>query len=653
MQTMSHLQALHAALQRRHTNPLPCQLEPAPDPLPCQLGPAPERPRARRGKLGDFKQSLSTTGLYLLRRVADGRMQATDAQDTCAHIVNDYGDRGDVVAAIAASGTHGAHPQNCYRDIMRFVHQIGDTLDPVDVEITLRNPDGLGNITRMHPVLYPHDILSNMHKRLSQTQFATLIGADGISTFWDRHKNSPWVQNHPGFPRSVQTDIAVPIYIHADAGQHTNLDKILVISWGSSVTSASTLLGLFLFTVLPCALMIAGTTDEQLYQVLVWCLWVLLRGEHPATDHTNTPWLHGTTRWAMRGMRLAGRYCALFSEDRGDWEWQIATFRWRGYRHNFICHRCWASKVLPSLLFTDWAATALWQTTSLSHEGYMESTPAVERTVLCTAPGWRLERTLSDKMHCINLGLLLHLIANVLWFLTWSRAYLCLDPVDAGLPADASWDQVLHELEVRFHRWGKAHNVRCQVPRFTLNAINRDSQTTFPHYKCKASKSDKIVAWLADVTCEYAERCSPGARPEALRVATCTWGMAEVLNIMRCSGRYHAQSETDELLHAGTTFLFVYSHLACISATFKDGHRSNCWNVVPKFHQFHELLLDVCRRDAAHENPRFYHCFGPEDMVGRMIRIAASAHHLTMAKSVLRKYCLLLQMLWGDLRIAS
>ena len=491
MQTMSHLQALHAALQRRRTNPLPCQLEPAPDPLPCQLGPAPERPRARRGKLGGFKKSLNTTGLYLLRRVADGRMQATDAQDTCAHIVNDYGVCGDVVAAIAASGTYGAHPQNCYRDIMRFVHQIGDTLDPVDVEITLRNPDGLGNITRMHPVLYPHDVLSNMHNRLSQTQFATLIGADGISTFWDRHKNSPWVQNHPGFPRSVQTDIAVPIYIHADAGQHTNLDKILVISWGSSVTSASTLLGLFLFTVLPCALMIAGTTDEQLYQVLVWCLWVLLRGEHPATNHTNTPWPHGTTRWAMRGMRLAGRYCALFSEYRGDWEWQIATFRWRGYRHNFICHRCWASKVLPSLLFTDWAATALWQTTSLSHEGYMESTTAVERTVLCTAPGWRLERTLSDKMHCINLGLLLHLIANVLWFLTWSRAYLCLDPVDAGLPADASWDQVLHELEVRFHRWGKAHNVRCQVPRFTLNAINRDSQTTFPHYKCKASKSDK------------------------------------------------------------------------------------------------------------------------------------------------------------------
>jgi hypothetical protein len=43
----------------------------------------------------------------------------------------------------------------------------------------------------------------------------------------------------------------------------------------------------------------------------------------------------------------------------------------RGYRHNFCCHRDWASKTLYNLMYTNWNPDALWRTTMLSHQVVM------------------------------------------------------------------------------------------------------------------------------------------------------------------------------------------------------------------------------------------------------------------------------------------
>jgi len=80
----------------------------------------------------------------------------------------------------------------------------------------------------------------------------------------------------------------------------------------------------------------------------------------------------------------------VFSEFRGDWEWSVSTFLWRGYRHNFCCHRDWASKKLECLRYSDWSRKALWRTTQITHLDYLDM--AHKRSVLTTIPGWHLLR---------------------------------------------------------------------------------------------------------------------------------------------------------------------------------------------------------------------------------------------------------------------
>ena len=120
----------------------------------------------------------------------------------------------------------------------------------------------------------------------------------------------------------------------------------------------------------------------------------------------------------------------------------------RGYRQNFCCHRDWASKTLAHLIFTNWAKNAFWKSTTLSHADYIAMNP--KRSVLTAVPGWRLERTRADSMHCVNLGVALLVIGNILVFLCMIRAYQHWGPAVAHvLPVDATMADMLHDLFLR------------------------------------------------------------------------------------------------------------------------------------------------------------------------------------------------------------
>ena len=86
-----------------------------------------------------------------------------------------------------------------------------------------------------------------------------------------------------------------------------------------------------------------------------------------------------------------------------------------------------------------------------------------------------------------------------------------------------------------------------------------------------------------------------------------------------------------DLDNVGHGFLFSYSALA------RRSHMewTFLWYIVPKFPQFRHLILDA-RSDFA--NPRFFHCFGDEDMVGQMLKVGRAAHALTVVRSTMETY---------------
>ena len=234
-------------------------------------------------------------------------------------------------------------------------------------------------------------------------------------------------------------------------------------------------------------------------------------------------------------------------------------------------------------------------------------------------------------------------VGNDLWFLARVRFYLLLDPPSWTMLAEtASMDEVLHDLYLRFKEYCREKKIYCSVSRFSLKTIHREKSTSTPKYVCKAAKSNVLVAWLADLTNTFAQRCPEALKQEALQVAACTWGLAQYFYLLKTSGARLSDEQAASLDLCSQMFLCMYSARARDSR----GPNVNCWHHIPKMHQFHHLVLDAI---ADRQNPSAFQCFTGEDMVGKLIKTAATAHPFSVVLTTVQRYLLLLQETWTDL----
>ena len=101
------------------------------------------------------------------------------------------------------------------------------------------------------------------------------------------------------------------------------------------------------------------------------------------------------------------------------------------------------------------------------------------------------------------------------------------------IPPDADMDLVLADLYVRFKQFCSRHKVTCSCSQFSRTKIHKTRVYEIPLYKCKASKSPLICAWLADI-CKDFQRAAPiDVKPHADRMAACTWGMAAYFVVVK------------------------------------------------------------------------------------------------------------------------
>jgi len=227
-------------------------------------------------------------------------------------------------------------------------------------------------------------------------------------------------------------------------------------------------------------------------------------------------------------------------------------------------------------------------------------------------------------MHCVNLGVAQHAIANAMNLAVEEHAHVFLGPaVDVRLPIDADDDAVFYDLQLRFKVWLSRHNLQCRCPRFT--SVIKGSEV----FSCKAAAAPKLVAWLAELLLEFSDKCPGMSRQRISLAAVCLWGLAKYFHVLRSASRFLTSLEAVELDEAGHAFLTSYSILG--------------WEVVPKFHQFQHIVLDAV---ADRSNPRFFTCFGDEDQVGKMLRTAAASHSQTVVPSTIGNYLMGLRIRW-------
>ena len=262
--------------------------------------------------------------------------------------------------------------------------------------------------------------------------------------------------------------------------------------------------------------------------------------------------------------------------------------------------------------YTDWGPAAAWRTTTLTNDAFW----ALGRspTVLAQLPGWRLSQCRPDSMHVVNLGLAHLLIGNALWYFA-TRCLHTMLPVDgiAQLPAGASMSDRLWDLQLRFKAWLRVRKLQCSIRRFTVAALHREKSTHVCMFLCKAAQAPPLVGWLSELASDFAAVSND---PHAGVVAGCLWGMATYFDVLKSGGRFLTNDECHRLDEAGHAFLYLYSELTRAS-------HDALWRITPKFHQFQHLVLDALEDKC---NPRFFTCFGDEDMVGKMLTLSRTGH---------------------------
>ena len=409
----------------------------------------------------------------------------------------------------------------------------------------------------------------------------------------------------------------VPIGMHGDGGAFNKNDNVYSLAWNSLVVSGTTIQTRFLFTVVKKTDMVDDTLDVLL-NMFCWSCNVLLSGETPYKNWNGVAMDGG-------GQSLANGYRAVLAQARGDWEWYTLVFgfpRWDSA--DVMCAYCRASNTVRARSWTDFRPDAGWRGARLTHEEFVRSrrAAAMALPVIFNALGFRLECVVPDVLHCVDQGIASHIIANTIWILVAIRA--CL--------GGATYAERVKRCSDHFKKWYKSTHCKYKLSGALTQERLRQSGD-WPKLKAKAAQTRYLAAYALYLIQEFGQFDSPD---DYIRLHDqCVLGLCQLLvrfyEILQDSSQHFGAATLAELRDLGNQMGALYSRLATMS--FDRGLRF--WKLSPKFHQFMELCLHIC---ASMGNPRYYWCYGDEDLVRILIGISESVHPNTLAVSVLCKW---------------
>ena len=168
--------------------------------------------------------------------------------------------------------------------------------------------------------------------------------------------------------------------------------------------------------------MITDGTMEAIAKIVGWSFNVLLTGLRPELDE------NGAQLNSAEAKYLANGWKAALVHVRGDWEFFNSIF-WVPHWAN-EARMCWLCGALGSnkspLRYSRSDCGAPWRETRLTHEQYLRLVRAAGE-LLCPwfayTVGLRIECLLVDVLHAVDLGVMAHLVGNILYEIISLREY--------------------------------------------------------------------------------------------------------------------------------------------------------------------------------------------------------------------------------------
>ena len=529
-------------------------------------------------------------------------------------------------------GGSGAHENNYERDLHRWVrrqHWANMLPEPYEFIVPIVQAGGSGTRNLLHGALLPHEFFASIYAGAPDLFKHLFLGEDGaLEDFWARSQDTEWFRRHPVVQAVPDPRHRVPIGIHGDDVGVYWQDKVVVMTWGSVAVEILSVDTRILFSCIRCGDLIPEVSLAEIHKVLVWSFAALAAGRWPEQDHNGVPFTatHHPARWRRAAHVLAGPYVGAWSEARGDWKYLMESLCLAAYwACNECCHLCRAHKKVKRLLYTQFTRTAYVRSTAYTNEQFTGWHR--RRCVLQQIPGFDIWRCWIDAMHTIDLGILQEAIPSAL-------CELCKD--------DAIWHGGC--LRLRMYRawtdyrdWCKANDQESIAPRFETQRI-RPSPYDYPEFSQKSAKAIScrgLQYWLAEVCVAHAAHDPTDTN---LRMAGLFQGLAGFDLTCRKARRFPTPSQAESMADHVESALVFYNALASAAADAGE----HLWKVLPKHHMLTHLAYD----QAPWANPRWVHCYGDEDMVGRVKKLVNVCHGSTCARKALSRYLIIVGMRW-------
>ncbi len=512
----------------------------------------------------------------------------------------------------ASLGGHRGRTSNMERDLGKFLKgAFNHTLQEQYVDLTVwGETEEWTKVSMRLPILRPVHVVDQMARCGEGTFLFNLLGnrpqKHNLQLIWEHVRKLSFGQRHPHLQRSEEFATKIPVSIHGDNARVYYHSKLLILSWTSSIVRGCSWDSRNLFAVIPWEVLIPGLSLQQLLA-------------HFAREIN-----------ALQNSKVVvgcKSYTFAYFGSKGDLEWHVYAYNLpRYYRCNFLCHRCFASKVDELLLFTNVADDAPFLSTIVRTDDFLNNAKQISGQIpsLCEIEGWSTETQFWDMMHNLYQGNGNDAAASGIVVLRNTKYYGAGDDAQQFAGATKS-----------LRDFCKASHVRCGVPAFDKNMLNCGKNTVYPTMSGKAAHVKVVLRWLSN------EFYIASVLPETVlkHCAVLFHALAQFTHILAHAPLVLDQATADQACYYGLRYLVVYKYLA-ISAYQS---RQRLWKIRPKNHYIMHTCLEMKETLL---NPFCWTCFMDEDFMGKVKRLSQKCHRRTVSLRTIQRYRLLVAVRW-------
>lgn len=569
---------------------------------------------------------MASLSNVLMTLYATGELTGTQVQRLAAAAWEDGWGRGHALATrLCTLGAGGTHASNITRDLMRTARQhdmLSSGAQPYEVDL----PFGAGKLG----IFLPHEVIFHLRQDalgMSASQVAdTPLGR--LLSEWSRH---------PDIDYDGPLSNVCVLGLHADGVQYTSTVRAggarSIIVGSFNAISAQSLADRqrrhTLFVLRKARLCQCGCqgyhTLQAIFKVVGWSLRCALVGAAPLARHDGTPFTESEREVRLpHGVALPP---VALLQVRGDWEWLVTAFRFRSFNSQAFCWLCDATQSGP-LAFRDFRDEAPHRGTLMDHRRYMVacSVDRVQPSTLFDCPGLCLHHIAVDSMHAGDLGVFQDAVGSLFWLEVGNRQW------HRTRQLGCVW---LNEQLNMFYSANPGLTRLTPLSLSQLTSSGKGGGVAYPTLRAKAAMT-RHSAEFARILAYMHRDGTARRRAFVFRVGHRLAGReAEygglLVRTFDALAQYHrscgAASFQPEQCKAHM-MVFLQS-MAALHDMWRAGvpvaeQAGLPWKLRPKAHMLQHLVSDQLHLWGAPSN---FWCYGDEDFVGSVKRLAASSRH--------------------------